>query len=119
MGITSAPVRLQVSWPSMGGVRATRWAVDLWPWYPAHGPPHADLESPGREAVAVRADVGDELVARGRHVGDEDRAGVIVEVHGKEGGPPYLVRWDDGHHSVFFPSSDTLVEHRPAQKPVS
>ena len=52
-------------------------------------------------------------------MGDEDRAGVIVEVHGKEGGPPYLVRWDDGHQSVFFPSSDTLVEHRPAQKPVS
>jgi hypothetical protein len=29
--------------------------------------------------------------------------------------PPYLVRWQDGHESLFFPSSDTLVEHRPIQ----
>lgn len=67
----------------------------------------------------MRADVNDELVARGRHVGDEARKGVIVEVHGDHGGPPYLVRWDDGHQSVFFPTSDVVVEHRPAHKPAS
>jgi hypothetical protein len=38
---------------------------------------------------------------------------VIIEVHGEEGTPPYLVRWRDGHQSVFFPSSDTTVEHHP------
>jgi hypothetical protein len=42
---------------------------------------------------------------------------VIVEVHGDHGGPPYLTRWEDGHQSVFFPSSDTLAEHHPAHKP--
>ncbi len=72
-----------------------------------------------KEAVAMRADVGDELVVRGRHVGDEDRKGVIVEVHGDHGGPPYLIRWEDGHQSVFVPSSDTLVEHHPASTPAS
>lgn len=63
----------------------------------------------------MRAEVGDELVVRGRHVGDERREGMIIEIHGEDGTPPYLVRWEDGHESVFFPSSDTLVEHRPAR----
>ena len=61
----------------------------------------------------MRAEVGDELVVRGRYVGDADREGVIIEIHGHGGTPPYLVRWEDGHESVFSPSSDTYVEHRP------
>jgi hypothetical protein len=40
----------------------------------------------------MHADAGDEIVVRGRHIGDEDR-----------------------HDSIFMPSSDTVVEHRPAQ----
>ena len=62
----------------------------------------------------MRAELADELVVRGRHVGDADRTGVIIEIHGNGGAPPYLVRWEDGHESVFSPSSDTPVEHRPA-----
>jgi Domain of unknown function (DUF1918) len=50
----------------------------------------------------------------GRHQGDEERHGVIVEVHGEEGSPPYLVRWRDGGESLFFPSSDAVVQHHPA-----
>ena len=66
------------------------------------------------------AEVGDELLVKGRHVGDVDRQGVIIEIHGEEGAPPYLVRWKDGHESLFTPSSDTRVEHRPAaQRPRS
>jgi uncharacterized protein DUF1918 len=72
----------------------------------------------GREAVVMRAAVGDELVVRGHHVGDEDRKGVIVEVHGDQGEPPYLIQWEDGHRSTFFPSSDTLAERRRAKKSV-
>jgi hypothetical protein len=60
----------------------------------------------------MRANTGDELVIKGHHVGDADRQAVILEVHGEDGAPPYRVRWSDGHESVFFPSSDTLVEHR-------
>lgn len=62
----------------------------------------------------MRANAGDELVVKGHHVGDQDREAVILEVHGEDGAPPYLVRWSDGHQSVFFPSSDTVVEHRPS-----
>jgi hypothetical protein len=66
----------------------------------------------------MHAVVGDELIVRGRHVGDADREGVIVGIHGHAGSPPYLVRWKDGHESLFTPSSGTLVEHLPvAQRP--
>lgn len=61
------------------------------------------------------AETGDEVVVRGRHVADEGRQGTIIEIHGEHGTPPYLVRWQDGHESLFFPSSDTLVEHHPIQ----
>jgi len=59
----------------------------------------------------MKAKTGDELVVKGRHVGDRDRRGVITEVHGEDGAPPYVVRWSDGHQSVFIPSNDTVVEH--------
>ncbi len=62
----------------------------------------------------MQANVGDGLTVMGRRQGDEERHGVIVEVHGQYGSPPYLVRWRDGSESVFFPSSDVMVQHQPA-----
>jgi hypothetical protein len=59
----------------------------------------------------MKARVGDELIVKGLHVGDADRQGVITEIHGEDGAPPYLVRWSDGHESSFFPASGTMVEH--------
>ena len=59
----------------------------------------------------MKAQVGDQLVVKGRHVGDPDRTGVIIEVIGQAGGPPYLVRWSDGHESSFFPTSGTVAQH--------
>ena len=59
----------------------------------------------------MKAHVGDELVVKGHHVGDKDRRGVITEVRGEDDGPPYLVRWDDGHESSFYPTSGTMAEH--------
>lgn len=64
----------------------------------------------------MKAQVGDELVVRGRHTGDGDRTGVITKIHGEDGAPPYLVRWKDGHESTFFPSADTTVTHQPAKE---
>jgi len=69
------------------------------------------------EVETMRAKVGDELTVRGRLQGDEDRHGEIIEIHGEDGAPPYLVRWRDHHESLFFPSSDTVVEHHPARVP--
>ena len=67
----------------------------------------------------MRAALGDELIVRGRHVDDHDRAGVIIAIHGEHGAPPYLVRWTDGRESVFFPSAGTKVQHLPSKRPAS
>ncbi|GGQ11171.1 hypothetical protein BKA00_005146 [Actinomadura coerulea] len=63
----------------------------------------------------MRASEGDRLIVHGHHVGEAARRAEILEVHGRDGAPPYLVRWDDGHESTFFPSSDSTIEHQPAE----
>ena len=62
----------------------------------------------------MQAAVGDRLHIHGHCVGHPDRMGEIVEVHGKAGEPPYLVRFDDGHTGLVFPGPDAVVE-RPAR----
>ena len=58
------------------------------------------------------ARVGDELVIEGHRVGQRMRRGEIVEVRGDDGGPPYLVKWEDeGHATLLFPGSDCVVKH--------
>jgi Domain of unknown function (DUF1918) len=59
----------------------------------------------------MKAQVGDQLIVKGVHLSDPERKGVIIEVHGAHGAPPYFVRWSDGRETSFFPSSDTVVEH--------
>lgn len=60
----------------------------------------------------LTAVVGDRLIIRGHRVGEPDRDAEIIEVRGAEGGPPYLVRWDDdGHESLLFPGTDAVVQH--------
>lgn len=60
----------------------------------------------------MQAHPGDEIVIHGHRVGDHERRGQVLEVHGDDDGPPFLVRWDDdGHESLFFPGSDAFV-HR-------
>jgi hypothetical protein len=59
----------------------------------------------------VKANVGDRLVIKGHRVGEPDRDAEILEVHGTDGGPPWLVRWsDDGHEGLFFPGPDATVQ---------
>jgi len=57
----------------------------------------------------MRAHVGDAINVDSRHVGEHERVGVITEVRGPDGAPPYLVKWDDGKQAVFFPSADCTV----------
>ncbi len=59
----------------------------------------------------MQAAVGDRLHIHGHNVGDPDKMGEIVEVHGKAGEPPYLVRFDDGHTGLVFPGPDAVIEH--------
>jgi hypothetical protein len=61
----------------------------------------------------MQAAVGDRLHIHGHNVGVPDRMGEIVEVRGKAGEPPYLVRFDDGHTGLVFPGPDAVIEHPP------
>lgn len=60
----------------------------------------------------MQATVGDRLHVRGHTVGAADRVGEIIEVRGKQGGPPYLVRFPDGRESLLFPGPDSVIETR-------
>ena len=59
----------------------------------------------------MRAAVGDRLHFEGRVVGVHGHTATVVETRGEDGGPPYLVRHDNGHESVVFPGPDVWVEH--------
>lgn len=60
----------------------------------------------------MKAQVGDRLVVHAHHVGERGRDAEVVEVLGDDGGPPYRVVWQDtGTESIFFPSSDSRIEH--------
>ncbi|MDV7244136.1 MULTISPECIES: DUF1918 domain-containing protein [Rhodococcus] len=55
--------------------------------------------------------VGDRLHVQGRVVGAHAHTAEVVEVHGENGEPPYLVRYDDGREALVFPGPDAWVEH--------
>ncbi|MGP3771082.1 DUF1918 domain-containing protein [Streptomyces sp. SDT5-1] len=64
----------------------------------------------------MRATVGDQLLVHGRIVGQHDRVARIVEVLGADGGPPFRVRFDDGHEAIMSPGPDSVVRHGAPKK---
>lgn len=61
----------------------------------------------------MRARVGDRVHVHGRVVGAPDPSSEIIEVRGPDGGPPYLVRHQDGHEALVFPGPDATIEPAP------
>lgn len=58
----------------------------------------------------MKATPGDVIAILSRHLDETVREGEIIEVHGADGGPPYVVRWQDtGHIGVLFPGPDARV----------
>ncbi|ONH30599.1 DUF1918 domain-containing protein [Pseudofrankia asymbiotica] len=57
----------------------------------------------------MHAKTGDRVCVHSRIVGQPERHGVILDVRG-ENGPPYMIRWDDGHEVMFFPGPDSVLE---------
>jgi hypothetical protein len=56
------------------------------------------------------ATVGDQLRIMSNRLQRPIRDGEILEIHGKDGQPPYLVRWSDtGDTTLVFPGSDARV----------
>jgi hypothetical protein len=64
----------------------------------------------------MRASVGDRLHVHGRVVGISDQTSEILEIRGRDGAPPYLVRRADGHEALVFPGADASVEHPQRSK---
>ncbi len=64
----------------------------------------------------MKAQVGDRILIHPTHMNEPTRQGEILEVHGTEGSPPYLVRWDDGHRSLAFPGVGAQVLHGGHQR---
>jgi hypothetical protein len=66
----------------------------------------------------MKAAVGDRIVVRSTHVGEPDRDGEVLEIRGRDGGPPYVIRWsEDGHEGLFFPGPDTRIRHGVQEEP--
>jgi len=60
----------------------------------------------------MNAIAGDRLVIKRLTPHAPVRDGEILEVHGEDGAPPYLVRWsDDGCVGLVFPGTDASIEH--------
>jgi hypothetical protein len=60
----------------------------------------------------MHAKVGDLLIVEGNRDTAHRREGEVVEVRGADGGPPYLVRWSDGHEGLAYPGPDAHVKAR-------
>jgi len=60
----------------------------------------------------MQAAVGDRIVVHGRAVGVADQEGEIIEIHGSEGAPPYVVRFADGHSGLLYPGPDSVIQPR-------
>jgi hypothetical protein len=59
----------------------------------------------------VQAKPGDWLVVKSATLDVPARRGMITEVHGDDGTPPYVVHWsDNGHEAIVFPGPDAHIE---------
>ncbi|WP_412734985.1 DUF1918 domain-containing protein [Krasilnikovia sp. MM14-A1259] len=58
----------------------------------------------------MNAQVGDQIVLEGTHLGDGRRVGEIIAVGHPDGSPPYEVRWQDsGRTTLIFPGPEAHI----------
>jgi hypothetical protein len=57
----------------------------------------------------MRAQIGDVIVLAGARVDHPTRNGLILEVRGPDGSPPFLVRWNDGHTGLLYPGPGSVL----------
>jgi len=55
----------------------------------------------------MKAEVGDQLVGQGFRPGQCEIVGVVVEVQGEDGGPPFVIRWyENDSESTISPDPE-------------
>jgi hypothetical protein len=60
----------------------------------------------------MKAAIGDHLIVPAHHLDEPVRVGEVIEVHGPDGSPPYLVRWaGEERTALVFPGPDAHLEH--------
>jgi uncharacterized protein DUF1918 len=59
--------------------------------------------------------VGDRVAVESERVGQQPRKGEILKVLGNGDTLHYLVRWEDGHESTFFPSAGNAIFSKERQ----
>ncbi len=57
----------------------------------------------------MKAQKGDRIVLAGEQVDRPTRDGEVLEVRGKDGEPPYLVRGSDGHTGLLYPGPGSVL----------
>ena len=57
----------------------------------------------------MKAQKGDHIILAASHVEEPTRDGVVIEVRGADGEPPYLVRWADGHTGLMYPGPGSVL----------
>ncbi|GAB3440410.1 DUF1918 domain-containing protein [Streptomonospora sediminis] len=66
----------------------------------------------------MRARIGDHIVVEGPRDDMHRRTGVVTEVRGRQGAPPYQVRWideDSATESLIYPGPDAHIEENQAE----
>src|SRR5450756_2660226 len=97
------------------------------PSYSGHKPRPQTLPSQATQTtnrrLTMKAHQGDHIILAASHVDQPTRAGVVLEARGKDGGPPFLVRWADGHTGLMYPGPGSvlrvLAEHEHEQEQVT
>ena len=57
----------------------------------------------------MKAQKGDRIILTARHTDQATRDGEVLEVRGADGGPPYLVKWTDGHTGLLYPGPGSVL----------
>ncbi|HET9729866.1 MAG TPA: DUF1918 domain-containing protein [Acidimicrobiia bacterium] len=64
----------------------------------------------------MQAAVGDEIVVDAPITGGLPREGEILAIRTNGDVVHYVVRWDDGHETLFYPGSDAHIVRPRARK---
>jgi hypothetical protein len=57
----------------------------------------------------MKAHQGDRIILAASHTDAPMTDGVVLEVRGTNGEPPYLVRWADGHTGLLYPGPGSVL----------
>jgi len=66
----------------------------------------------------MKAQKGDRIILAAKHTDQPTRDGEVLEVRGADGGPPYLVRWTDGHTGLLYPGPGSILRVEGAHGPI-